>query len=479
MGNETAYPSDPPKEKNFKAHLEWHLFVNGTRPTGPIKLWTKQEFAAALHQERDRTSASQEVEGDARRNLTNWLNGQVCNDRPWGIIIDHVLFGTNSTYRRWQQLFHAARRARPQEDHRAGLYVREQTPFWDRIAATASKNLVEQDWRVDRLDRGVGCTCPAFNARLVVDRPLIRLEQLQGQWTASQHYHRDLVSFILAEIGQRRSGEYSNDAKIRIASDFIKKDTVDIQQTDYLSSLMTDQLGWDQVRSKAVTADLTPEVILRDISSFIDIRTGHLKGFAEAAVSNQLGASTLAFSNDGFLMIVDQNDRNLQSQNLLAPSGSGSLDWGDVADCDAGDLLALVRYGANRELQEECALDPDGHRAAISSDVMVIGFARMLHRAGKPEFFCLGFIGASSAEICQRTPERFVERVGEAGVGRANWRSGRARDEIARICGNYLSKQNVTPLSYPLEHALMILIDLCEDERAGSAIDEFIFRHIQ
>jgi hypothetical protein len=200
---------------------------------------------------------------------------------------------------------------------------------------------------------------------------------------------------------------------------------------------------------------------------------------AITAISNQLGASTLAFSTDGHLMIVVQSDKNLQSVNCLAPSGSGSLDWSDVAASKACDLVSLARYGAERELREECALDDDGGPKRISSKVMVTGFVRMLHRAGKPEFFCLGRIAAPADEICDRRPERYVERVFHATVKCANWHAGRPKDEIRRVCQDYLDKTFLNkgkriPLSYPLQHALMLLIEACNDECAAKILDNFM-----
>jgi hypothetical protein len=107
---------------------------------------------------------------------------------------------------------------------------------------------------------------------------------------------------------------------------------VAIQETDYLSSLMTDQLARVRVRSKKLAGDGTPNPVgwLWDgKASFIEEEvaapTSRLKGLGEASISNQLGCSTLAFSSDGHLMIVYQSDKNLQSENLLAPSGSRSL----------------------------------------------------------------------------------------------------------------------------------------------------------
>jgi hypothetical protein len=215
--------------------------------------------------------------------------------------------------------------------------------------------------------------------------------------------------------------------------------------------------------------------VLRDTSSFIDLETGSLKPFDENFVSNQVGASTLAFSDDGHLMIVGQNDKNLQSVSWLAPSGSGSLDWEDVSASGASDLLSLIKYGARRELSEECSLhDHDGAEWSISSRIMVTGFARMLHRAGKPEFYCLARVAAPENEIRRRKPERYVDRVFAADGKRANLRTGRPSAEISRVCNAYLASKRQIPLSYPLEHGLQLLIEACANERAAAVIDSFM-----
>jgi hypothetical protein len=373
--------------------------------------------------------------------------------------------------------------------HLSKLYLQE--PILDSMQIATmeqiSVDLVRRGWRLDdKLEKGQGCTNPAFNRDLVTKPPFIRLRLLQERWAAYEHYSEDLRIFTLAKA-REISGDFFNDKKIRLASDFIGNGAVAIQQTDYLSSLMTDQLAWYRVRSKKLSGDgtATPERVLWDgMTPFIQDEavapTSRLKGLGEASISNQLGASTLAFSSDGHLMIVYQSDKNLQSANFLAPSGSGSLDWADMAASNAPDLLSLVRYGAERELREECALDDDGSgRQRISSKVMVTGFVRMLHRAGKPEFFCLGRISAPSYEIFQRRPERYVECVLCADVECVSWRVSRPKDEILRVCRAYLEKRFSDsviriPLSYPLEHALMLLIEACQDNDAAAFLDDFM-----
>ena len=108
---------------------------------------------------------------------------------------------------------------------------------------------------------------------------------------------------------------------------------------------MTDQLAWNVVCSrKRSPGGVNPERIIWDgTSAFIEEKSSaqgwRLMGLGEASISNQLGSPTLAFSNDGHLMIVHQSKDNLQSKDWLAPSGSGSLDWADIAKSNASDHL--------------------------------------------------------------------------------------------------------------------------------------------
>jgi hypothetical protein len=367
-------------------------------------------------------------------------------------------------------------------------YARETVPERTRHALLGriSEKLVEKGWRFEDLEMGKGCTKPSFNVELVTTVPLFELEILGKPWLPYEQ-NPDLLRFALAHA--RQNGEVFNAGKIWCASNFpCANPNVTIQRTDYFSSLMTDQLAWHRIRSKQLSKDgITAEHTLWDgISGFVDgslsDANAQLKGLAEASISNQLGASTLAFSDDGHLMVVYQNARNVQSKHMLAPSGSGSLDWQDVGASKARDFLSLVRYGAERELREECALegydDQDGHKPEIASKVMVVGFVRMIHRGGKPEFICLGRISAPASHISGRRPERYVEYVVPVPVRPADWTTDPPTREIRRVCRDYLSKADGIALSYPLEQALKILIDLCDNEDSARALDKFMEQRV-
>jgi hypothetical protein len=165
-------------------------------------------------------------------------------------------------------------------------------------------------------------------------------------------------------------------------------------------------------------------------------------GLADAQISNQLGCSTLAISDDGHLLIVLQSKFNFQSVGLLAPSGSGSMDWSDIksSGCE-DDLLSLVSFGAQRELREECALNSDiDDRRYIPSAVLPIAFTRMLHRGGKPEFYFIGRVGGTFEEIRARKPERYVELVLRADVQPVDLKSECLIDGVKIMAHNYLKR---------------------------------------
>ncbi len=202
----------------------------------------------------------------------------------------------------------------------------------------------------------------------------------------------------------------------------------------------------------------------------------------EVRISNQVGASTLAVSDDGYIVIVYQNKYNQESKNKLAPSGSGSLDWADVGE-EQHDLLSIIEGGAKRELDEECALDDaKDTRPKICSKVRTLGYARLFHRAGKPEFYLIGRIFGEAAKIIERDPEFFVEQVCyNINSPRVDLSAPQPSKAVGELC-EYLLKARIlsrdrkfkVPWSYPLQQAMQILREACKDPECAEVIDTFL-----
>jgi len=115
---------------------------------------------------------------------------------------------------------------------------------------------------------------------------------------------------------------------------------------------------------------------------------GIILDLQESKCSNHIGVSTIAFTSGGKMVITIQSAESAQSANLLAPSGSGSADFNDLKQ-QPKTLQTFITNAMERELLEECGL-------ADNVDELVrthlIGFARLLNRGGKPEFFGVSFI---------------------------------------------------------------------------------------
>jgi hypothetical protein len=124
-------------------------------------------------------------------------------------------------------------------------------------------------------------------------------------------------------------------------------------------------------------------------------RSGRLVTLAASRLANNIGISTLAFTSDDLLLVVTQSQRNVASQGLLAPSGSGTLEPGDLtAVGDAASLQDVLVHGMERELCEETGISID--------DVFktrVVGFGRWLERGAKPEFFAVTRLKIPAADV--------------------------------------------------------------------------------
>lgn len=256
----------------------------------------------------------------------------------------------------------------------------------------------------------------------------------------------------------------SNDRKIRLASDLAAPldAPVLVQETDYVSSLMTDQMAFVRV-----SRDQT--ILYHETEGFLEIEANaaRLLPLSRTRMSNQLGVSTLAFTSDGYLVFVQQTPTNAQSAGTLAPSGSGSLDWDDLEQAGGDDLLAVVRHAAARELIEECGLHDRLQPADLAgASIHVYAFARMLHRGGKPEFYCVALLPFTAAQVHAARPTRHESRFSqhsESASARKIDAGKDIRSEIIRVCAHFSSGEfhsldaQALKLSYPLHHGLDLL----------------------
>lgn len=177
-----------------------------------------------------------------------------------------------------------------------------------------------------------------------------------------------------------------NSAKVRLKSDLITTGMLSgskvlLQPTDYFSSICTNEMACKEVWSRKTNTQIF------DGLSFMS-NNRILLDLSESKCSNHIGISTLAFTNDGKMVVTVQSAESAQSAELLAPSGSGSADLEDLKE-ESNTLQSFITSAMERELLEECGLINNMDDLVRTH---LIGFARLLNRGGKPEFFGVSFL---------------------------------------------------------------------------------------
>jgi hypothetical protein len=222
--------------------------------------------------------------------------------------------------------------------------------------------------------------------------------ELQVQKVSFRARHPAAVNHVLLREFTKKKGKVLfNAKKVRLLSDPLLDDNdslvaTRVQPTHYFDTLVTnDALG----------------VSLRSKNNRAKVFDGHDFCFPSNIIpeclhsmcANQIGTSTIAFTSDDYLVVVGQGDANAFSGRLWAPSGSGSADWADVGQFT--DLQKFTQFSARRELVEECGL--------TTNDVAwlrTIGYGRLLHRGGLPQFFFLAKLNCTYNKIRITKAER-------------------------------------------------------------------------
>lgn len=185
-----------------------------------------------------------------------------------------------------------------------------------------------------------------------------------------------------------------NDPKVRLASDLTVAsveagEPVKLQRTDYFSTLVTNDLTCRRVEVNGKAVYDGREFMSRD---------GVVRDFADSGCSNHIGACTVAITSDGRLVIPAQSLKAAQYPGMLMPSGSGSVDPGDAES--ERTLQEFVIAGMERELLEETGLDP--FRRDLC-ETRLLGYARLLERGGKPDFFGISLLNVPFYAVSTHT----------------------------------------------------------------------------
>jgi hypothetical protein len=231
-----------------------------------------------------------------------------------------------------------------------------------------------------------------------------------------QHYSIPLkLKPYLSALMQYRRPTH-NESKVRLLSD-VTQASLDgtlplrVQRTNYFCGVGTNEASTYVLR-QADWAHNRDDTVCDVLDDFI-AKDGALVPLSESAFSNHIGVTTLVITSDSCIVLQRQGT-TLVEPGRITVGASGSADWpdvrrsADVFDPQTGTyrktLQNLVRFASEREAKEEIgATVGPGH-----SKTTLTGFARFIHRGGKPEFFSITFLKERFTDLPPRV--RVAER---------------------------------------------------------------------
>ena len=212
-----------------------------------------------------------------------------------------------------------------------------------------------------------------------------------------------------------------------------------------------------------------------------------------APKSFHVGVNTLGITSDGWFCLWIQ-DKGQRSTNLIAPSGSGSMDWSDVRHARGRSFNSVVIHAAERELQEESFDKETRNRLRETQTPLasrITGMYRWGSLGGLPGFALVTLIPLNHDEI-HLPPKRGHGGNGEVVMdseknhldvlpdvildGDAAGDFGQWRPKCIETV-NQFRKMNESSLSVPLDVCFSFFVDaLGTNEEFGRWIHSFLAR---
>ena len=211
----------------------------------------------------------------------------------------------------------------------------------------------------------------------------------------------------------------TNDRKIGFFSPMVAgAKSVDIFPTDYFTGLCTEALTTKDLEGVNNAGNVDVK-LKASTYCHIECRNGRavrLLDFGDTSkpCSLQGGVEVIAVSKDYYLRLAIQATVAQFSGGTRAPLASGSMDWEDQEGCET--LKQLICEAGRRELIEEWGKN---HRTVLrfkKGKIQPIGFFRMPHRGGKPQFVVFARLENNDWDLRPDLAEVHADLADDAGA---------------------------------------------------------------
>jgi hypothetical protein len=229
---------------------------------------------------------------------------------------------------------------------------------------------------------------------------------------------KTLVPFQGAALSERQPT--MNEYKIRLASDvnigaISSGRPVELQPTDYFRGVASNEIAGNLIERVDQRQPVPERLSVFDLCV---ANEGRLAPLSQSMLSNHIGVTSLVITGDNYIVLQWQGKTQVD-RNKVNLGASGSADWNDIAATTRrrrpprpaeSSLQEVITYAMEREAKEEISAQIGN----VFSRTTITGFARYVHRGGKPEFFGITCLNQKFDSLKVRRIEkkwvRFLEK---------------------------------------------------------------------
>ncbi|MCM1260059.1 MAG: hypothetical protein NC182_03880 [Prevotella sp.] len=223
------------------------------------------------------------------------------------------------------------------------------------------------------------------NKYLVANASKIAVQYQKSKQVLSKDSRRAIAYVVSDKLSQDKS--IFNGKLIGIDTDlcFETIDGVVVKPVRYHAYVSTDEMIF---KNMMISSD--PNYYLAGHKLSLNPVTGGFKDIEHSSLTNLIGVNLIVeviAEDKHYLILQRQSMYNDVNGNRFVPSASGSLDSRDYHTFQKhkdNDFQTLLQYGMYRELQEECYIDANRYEDTY---FQLLGCARLMSKAGKPDFF--------------------------------------------------------------------------------------------
>lgn len=270
-------------------------------------------------------------------------------------------------------------------------------------ACRKTENPPPDQWHLESIPNGHALFQPAINNMLIRTKALPAGRSKAAEKLVQQFIerHKDILFGFLYRKYKEAKGSntmFFNERKLCMSSDLSgetdEDDVILLHCGCYYDTYLTNICS-TKVLTRAGTED-EGEVIY-DGQEHYPIVDGNIASLLQSRLNNEIGISTLAFTDDRHLVLWRQSVQSDSSKELLVPSGSGSADWADFHENDT--LQQAVSRAMERELTEESTLSAAALKPIGQPRTRIIGYFRWLEKGAKPEFLGITKLSCKATAI--------------------------------------------------------------------------------